>query len=102
MQTRGGVLSELLVEHVKPGHVQRIQSTQHHRFYCRLALYCRAMRCDPPETLLRASAVRCRTPPGVHDLVLRLNHRFGPLGRCRFFNALHIRGECRALLVFFL
>jgi hypothetical protein len=34
-------------------------------------------------TLLRASAVRCQTPPGVHDLVLRLNHRFGPLGRWR-------------------
>ena len=41
MQTRGGVLSELLVEHVEPGHVQRIRSTQHHRFYCRLALYWR-------------------------------------------------------------
>src|SRR5215831_15900626 len=79
MQTRGGVLSELLVEHVEPGHVQRIQSTQHHRFYCRLALYWRAMRCEPLKMLLRASA-----------------------GRCRFFNALHVRGKCRALLVFFL
>src|SRR5215471_16137541 len=37
MQNR--VLSELLVEHVEPGHVRRIQSTRHHRFHCRLALY---------------------------------------------------------------
>src|SRR5436190_19928333 len=61
-----------------------------------------AMRCEAPEIFLRASAVRCRTTSGVHDLVLRLNCRFGPLGRCRFFNALHVRGKCRALLVFFL
>jgi hypothetical protein len=39
MQNRGGVLSELLVENVEPGQVRRIQSTRHHRFHCRLALY---------------------------------------------------------------
>jgi hypothetical protein len=39
MQNRGGVLSELLVEHVEPGQVRRIQSTRHHRFHRRLALY---------------------------------------------------------------
>src|SRR5262249_35540038 len=49
-----------------------------------------------------SSAVRCRTTSGVHDLVLRLNRRFGPLSRCRFFIALHVRGKRRALLVFFL
>ena len=39
MQNGGGVLSELLVEHVEPGRVRRIQSTRHHHFHCRLALY---------------------------------------------------------------
>jgi hypothetical protein len=33
-RTSGGVLSELLVEHVEPRHVRRIQSTRHHRFHC--------------------------------------------------------------------
>src|SRR6516165_3479727 len=38
----------------------------------------------------------------MHALVLRLNRRLGPLRGCRFFNALQIRGQGRALQVFFL
>src|SRR5262249_25944669 len=53
------------------------------------------------EMSLRALAAPCRTTRR-HDLVLRLNRRFELLSRCGFFNALHVRGKCRALLVFFL
>ena len=35
----------------------------------------------------------------MHALMLRLNRRFGPLRRCRWFNALQIRGQGRALHV---
>jgi len=34
--------------------------------------------------------------------LFRLNRRLGPLSRCRFFNALQVRGQGRALHVFFL
>src|SRR6188472_2758481 len=39
---------------------------------------------------------------GRAPLIFRLNRRLGPLSRCRFFNALQIRGQGRALHVLFL
>src|SRR5262249_48284466 len=46
-QNSGGVLSELLVEHIEPWHFRWVQPTRHRRFRCQLAFACRALRCTP-------------------------------------------------------
>src|SRR5262249_35746376 len=60
-QNSGGVLSELLVEHIEPWHFRRVQPTRHRRFRCQLAFTCRALRCTPWSAHFRTSA-RQRVP----------------------------------------
>src|SRR5262245_50960734 len=120
-------LSELLVEHVEPGHVRRIQSTRHHRFHRQLAFTCRALRCKPSTRLFshlkRPDSVEhlvpndvfllwtkrsqfiistkwrgtSRTPARERALAITPRRQFGIGIRCRYLSLLIFWVECACI-----
>src|SRR5215510_4209431 len=93
LKTSRSQLSELLVEHVEPGHVRRIQSTRHHRFHCRLALYW-------PRAALRTSArlfSHVRRGGAPHDALIAPASQAAPMASTAA--ARPSRGSNRAFVV---